>query len=83
MKSPDTQRRAKFQLHRDGWAMGDVPAPPGSIEMNRMLLSSILIPRPRRSTKGVEKGSEDKKTNAGYHNGSLVGLFSSIHVLLT
>jgi CubicO group peptidase (beta-lactamase class C family) len=59
------------QWYAAGWAVANLPAPVGSIGTNSMFVSEMPV---------VGKGSTDK-TTVWYHNGSLVGFFSSVHVL--
>jgi hypothetical protein len=53
-----------------GWALADLPAPLGSIRTNGMFLPAMPV---------VDKGKGE--TRIWYHNGSLVGFFSSVHIV--
>lgn len=57
------------QWYGAGWAIADLPAPLGSIGTNGMYVPKMPV---------VGKGT---KTRVWYHNGSLVGFFSSVHIL--
>jgi hypothetical protein len=76
---PDAEPHASGQWYGAGWAIADLPAPLGSIGTNGMFLSSM--PLVGRGGKGGKARREDKRTRVWYHNGSLVGFFSSVHVL--
>lgn len=58
------------QWYGMGWAIADLPAPLGSIGTNGMFVPRMPI---------VARGA--KKTRVWYHNGSLVGFFSSVHII--
>ena len=58
------------QTYGIGWAISELPAPLGQIGINPMLGMNMPV---------VGKGS--KKRLLWHHNGSLVGYFSSVHVL--
>ncbi|MCJ1331615.1 hypothetical protein MMC10_008306 [Thelotrema lepadinum] len=53
-----------------GWALATLPAPLGSIGTNGMFVPNMPV---------VGKGANE--TPVWYHNGSLVGFFSSVHIL--
>ncbi|CAG7934776.1 unnamed protein product [Penicillium salamii] len=59
------------QWYGAGWAVAELPAPLGSIGSNQMFLSDMPL---------VGKGIREK-TPVWYHNGSLIGFFSSVHIL--
>lgn len=76
---PAAEPHVGGQWYGAGWAIADLPAPLGSIGTNGMFLSSMpLVGRGAHREKTV---AEDKKTRVWYHNGSLVGFFSSVHIL--
>lgn len=58
------------QWYGAGWVIADLPSPLGSIGTNGMFLSEMPL---------VAKGT--KRTRVWYHNGSLVGFFSSVHII--
>jgi hypothetical protein len=58
------------QWYGAGWAMADLPAPLGRIGSNGIFLSEMPL---------VAKGKP--KTRVWYHNGSIVGFFSSVHII--
>ncbi len=58
------------QSYGVGWAISELPAPLGQIGTNPMFIPEMPI---------VGKGS--KKQVVWHHNGSLVGFFSSVHIL--
>lgn len=65
------EKDSKFQqTYGIGWAVSELPAPLGQIGTNPMFVSEMPI---------VGKGS--KKRLIWHHNGSLVGFFSSVHIL--
>ncbi|KAM5472503.1 hypothetical protein MauCBS54593_003095 [Microsporum audouinii] len=59
------------QWYGAGWAIAELPAPLGSMGTNTMFLPEMPL---------VGKGTT-KKSTVWYHNGSLVGFFSSVHIL--
>ena len=62
---------SKFgQWYGMGWAIADLPAPLGSIGTD-----GILVPQMPVVGRGM------KKTRVWYHSGSLVGFFSSVHII--
>jgi CubicO group peptidase (beta-lactamase class C family) len=70
---------AKGQWYGAGWAIAELPAPLGSIGTNGMFVPAMpLVGR------GCKKEGSDEKAKGPtvwYHNGSLVGFFSSVHIL--
>ncbi|MCJ1246225.1 hypothetical protein MMC30_003431 [Trapelia coarctata] len=58
------------QFYGIGWAVSELPAPLGQIGTNGMFIPKMPV---------VGKGS--KKRSVWHHNGSLVGFFSSVHIL--
>lgn len=71
---PDSGDAVGRQLYGAGWAIVELPAPLGSIGTNGMFVPKMpLVGRP--------SGGQKKPTTVWYHNGSLVGFFSSVHVL--
>jgi CubicO group peptidase (beta-lactamase class C family) len=66
---------ADNQWYGAGWAMADLPAPLGSIGTNGMFVDPMPLVG-RGCTEAKRKGPK-----VWYHNGSLVGFFSSVHVL--
>ncbi|KAF7676170.1 hypothetical protein GT037_005675 [Alternaria burnsii] len=58
------------QSYGAGWAIVDLPSPVGAIGTNGMFVANMPV---------LGKGTEKKKL--WYHNGSLVGFFSSVHVI--
>lgn len=58
------------QSYGAGWAIAELPSPLGAIGINGMFIQNMPV---------VGKGST--KRTVWYHNGSLVGFFSSVHVL--
>ncbi|KAJ5714324.1 uncharacterized protein N7483_011505 [Penicillium malachiteum] len=59
------------QWYGPGWAIAELPAPLRAMGTNPMFVSAMPL---------VGKGTA-KKQIVWYHNGSLVGLFSSVHIL--
>ncbi|KAJ5702556.1 hypothetical protein N7488_010104 [Penicillium malachiteum] len=59
------------QSYGAGWAIAELPAPLGAIGTNPSFVSAMSL---------VGKGT-GKKHIVWYHNGSLVGFFSSVHIL--
>lgn len=58
------------QWYGMGWAIADLPAPLGKTGTNGMLLHQM-----------PEVGKGTKETRVWYHNGSLIGFLSSVHIL--
>ncbi|KAJ8129780.1 hypothetical protein O1611_g3849 [Lasiodiplodia mahajangana] len=74
---PDAVPEAGGQWYGAGWAIAELPAPLGSIGTNGMFVDPMPLVG-RGCGHGVN-GSN--KTKIWYHNGSLVGFFSSVHIL--
>ena len=74
---PDAGSEIGGQWYGAGWAIAELPAPLGSIGSNGMFVPSMpLVGR------GCKSDDETKpKRTVWYHNGSLVGFFSSVHIL--
>ncbi|KAI1123779.1 beta-lactamase/transpeptidase-like protein [Nemania abortiva] len=73
---PDAGAEAGDQWYGAGWAIAELPAPLGSMGTNGMFIDPMPL---------VGKGCTGKggtgKQKIWYHNGSLVGFFSSVHIL--
>lgn len=75
----DTRPGAGGQWYGAGWALADLPAPLGNIGTNGMFLSSM--PLVGKNSEEAQTKGEINGTRIWYHNGSLVGFFSSVHIL--
>ncbi|KAI0099045.1 beta-lactamase/transpeptidase-like protein [Nemania sp. FL0031] len=72
---PDEGHGVGGQWYGAGWAIAELPAPLGSIGNNGMFINPMPL---------VGKGCKNKDGSGKkvwYHNGSLVGFFSSVHIL--
>ncbi|KAI0537914.1 beta-lactamase/transpeptidase-like protein [Xylaria digitata] len=73
---PDAGFETGGQWCGAGWAIAELPAPLGRIGTNGMFIDPMpLVGR------GCESRGGSGKTKIWYHNGSLVGFFSSVHIL--
>ncbi|KAI1155278.1 beta-lactamase/transpeptidase-like protein [Nemania diffusa] len=73
---PDAGSAAGGQWYGAGWAIAELPAPLGSIGTNGMFISPMPL-----VGKGCKHDDGSSKKKIWYHNGSLVGFFSSVHIL--
>lgn len=67
---PDAVPEAGGQWYGAGWAIAELPAPLGRIGTNGMFIDPMPL-----------VGKCANKMKIWYHNGSLVGCFSSVHIL--
>ncbi len=70
---------AEGQWYGGGWAIAELPAPLGGIGTNGMFVPAM--PLVGRGCSKKESDGEAKGPTVWYHNGSLVGFFSSVHIL--
>ncbi|KAK3384248.1 beta-lactamase/transpeptidase-like protein [Lasiosphaeria ovina] len=82
--SPHIQMNADndSESYGAGWAIADLPSALGSIGTNGMFIPSM--PLVGRGCEGHHDNNSEKKKKGPriwYHNGSLVGFFSSVHVI--
>ncbi|KAK4442855.1 beta-lactamase/transpeptidase-like protein [Podospora aff. communis PSN243] len=72
---------SKNQWYGAGWAIAELPAPLGSIGTNGMFVPDMPLVCRRSKTEEESGEGEKKGPTLWYHNGSLVGFFSSVHIL--
>ncbi|KAI0407263.1 beta-lactamase/transpeptidase-like protein [Xylaria palmicola] len=73
---PDAGHDGGGQWYGAGWAIAELPAPLGSMGTNGMFIDPMPL-----VGKGCRYEGRSGKTRIWYHNGSLVGFFSSVYIL--